>query len=196
MQLMPILSVALQEGMLYACIGLGVWVSFRVLAFPANNFGSQEPGTNAEIKKFCTDKYNVTFDLFSKVSVKGDDICDLYKYLTEQTASDVRGEIKWNFQKYLVNRKGEVTHVWSPRVAADDEPVTEAIEAARAEGILAVEMEAAALYAFAEARRKPVLCFAHVTNQMGQIGDFEKGEANGATAAIALVHAVADGWLR
>lgn len=103
---------------------------FRVLAFPANNFGSQEPGTNAEIKAFCTDKYNVTFDLFSKVSVKGDDICELYKYLTEQTASDVRGEVKWNFQKYLVNRKGEVTQVFSPRVAADDESVTEAIEAA------------------------------------------------------------------
>lgn len=72
----------------------------------------------------------------------------------------------------------------------------EAIEAARAEDILAVEMEAAALYAFAQARRKPVLCFAHVTNQMGQAGDFEKGEANGATAAIALVHAVASVWLR
>jgi uridine phosphorylase len=72
----------------------------------------------------------------------------------------------------------------------------EAIEAARAEGILAVEMEAAALYAFAQARKKPVLCFAHVTNQMGQDGDFEKGEANGAKAAIALVHAVTDCWLR
>ncbi|MGE8944512.1 nucleoside phosphorylase [Leptospira interrogans] len=72
----------------------------------------------------------------------------------------------------------------------------EAIEAAHTAGILAVEMEAAALYAFAEARNKPVLCFAHVTNQMGQIGDFEKGEANGATASIALVHAVADCWLR
>jgi uridine phosphorylase len=72
----------------------------------------------------------------------------------------------------------------------------EAIEAARAEGILAVEMEAAALYAFAEARSKPVLCFAHVTNRMGQAGDFEKGDANGATASIALVHAVADCWLR
>jgi uridine phosphorylase len=72
----------------------------------------------------------------------------------------------------------------------------EAIDAARAEGILSVEMEAAALYAFAEARRKPVLCFAHVTNQMGQIGDFEKGEANGATEAIALIHAVANCWLR
>lgn len=67
----------------------------------------------------------------------------------------------------------------------------EAIRAARAAGILAVEMEAAALYAFAEARGKPVLCFAHVTNQMGQAGDFEKGDANGATASLALVHAVA-----
>lgn len=72
----------------------------------------------------------------------------------------------------------------------------EAIEAARAEGILAVEMEAAALYAFGEARKKPVLCFAHVTNQMGQAGDFEKGEANGAIAAIELVHAVAKCLLR
>ncbi len=72
----------------------------------------------------------------------------------------------------------------------------EAIEAARTEGILAVEMEAAALYTFAKARSKPVLCFANVTNQMGQLGDFEKGEANGATVAIALVHAVADCWLR
>lgn len=72
----------------------------------------------------------------------------------------------------------------------------EAIEAARAEGILAVEMEAAALYTFSEARGKPVLCFAHVTNQMGQLGDFEKGEANGATSAIAMIHAVADCWLR
>lgn len=72
----------------------------------------------------------------------------------------------------------------------------EAIEAARAEGILAVEMEAAALYAFAEARKKPVLCFAHVTNQMGRAGDFEKGEANGATASIALLHSAAGRWLR
>ena len=71
-----------------------------------------------------------------------------------------------------------------------------AIAVARAQGILAVEMEAAALYAFAQARAKPVLCFAHVTNQMGQAGDFEKGEANGAIASLALVHAVAETWLR
>jgi uridine phosphorylase len=71
----------------------------------------------------------------------------------------------------------------------------EAIAAARADGILAVEMEAAALYAFAEARRKAVLCFAHVTNQMGQSGDFEKGEASGATASLALIRAVAEAYL-
>src|SRR4029079_7933362 len=72
----------------------------------------------------------------------------------------------------------------------------EAIAAARKAGILAVEMEAAALYAFAQARRMAVLCFAHVTNQMGQAGDFEKGEANGATASLALVHTVAETWLQ
>lgn len=71
----------------------------------------------------------------------------------------------------------------------------QAIDAARAKGILAVEMEAAALYAFAEARQKAVLCFAHVTNQMGQSGDFEKGEANGATASLALIRAVAEAYL-
>lgn len=71
-----------------------------------------------------------------------------------------------------------------------------AIEAAKAKGILAVEMEAAALYAFARARKRQVLCFAHVTNQMGREGDFEKGEANGATAALRLVAAVAKEWSR
>jgi uridine phosphorylase len=71
-----------------------------------------------------------------------------------------------------------------------------AIAAARAKGILAVEMEAAALYAFSQARNRPVLCFAHVTNRMGSEGDFEKGEANGATAAIRLITAVAERWSR
>jgi uridine phosphorylase len=71
----------------------------------------------------------------------------------------------------------------------------QAIEAARAKGVLAVEMEAAALYAFARARGKAVVCFAHVTNQMGQTGDFEKGEANGAVASLALIDSVATAWL-
>jgi nucleoside phosphorylase len=70
----------------------------------------------------------------------------------------------------------------------------ESIILARAEGILAVEMEAAALYAFAEARRKPVLCFAHVTNQMGQLGDFEKGDDNGATTSLRLIRAVTEAY--
>lgn len=86
----------------------------RVLAFPANNFGAQEPGPDAEIKKFCTEKYNVTFDLFSKISVMGDDQCDLYKYLTEETDQPIRGPIKWNFQKYLVSRDGKILHKFLP----------------------------------------------------------------------------------
>ena len=79
---------------------------FCVLAFPANNFGHQEPGTNAEIKTFCSTKYHTTFDIFSKISVKGDDQHPLYKYLTKD--SPFPGDVKWNFQKYLVDRSGKV----------------------------------------------------------------------------------------
>lgn len=79
---------------------------FEVLAFPANNFGQQEPGTNKEIKNFCYTKYSLTFPLFSKISVKGADKHPLYRYLTEQ--SPFPGEVEWNFQKYLVNRTGNV----------------------------------------------------------------------------------------
>ena len=79
---------------------------FEVLAFPANNFGQQEPGTNAEIKGFCLTKYSVSFPLFSKISVKGSDKHPLYRYLTEQ--SPFPGEVEWNFQKYLVDRSGNV----------------------------------------------------------------------------------------
>ena len=79
---------------------------FEVLAFPANNFGQQEPGTNAEIKGFCLTKYSVSFPLFGKISVKGSDKHPLYQYLTEQ--SPFPGEVEWNFQKYLVDRSGRV----------------------------------------------------------------------------------------
>ncbi|WHZ13576.1 MAG: glutathione peroxidase [Nitrospira sp.] len=79
---------------------------FEVLAFPANNFGQQEPGTNEEIKGFCLTKYSVGFPLFSKISVKGGDKHPLYQYLTEQ--SPFPGEVEWNFQKYLVDRSGNV----------------------------------------------------------------------------------------
>jgi glutathione peroxidase len=79
---------------------------FEILAFPVNNFGQQEPGTNAEIKGFCLTKYSVSFPLFSKISVKGSDKHPLYQYLTEQ--SPFPGEVEWNFQKYLVDRSGNV----------------------------------------------------------------------------------------
>ena len=79
---------------------------FEILAFPANNFGQQEPGTNAEIKGFCLTKYSVSFPLFSKISVKGSDKHPLYQYLTEQ--SPFPGDVEWNFQKYLVDRSGNV----------------------------------------------------------------------------------------
>jgi glutathione peroxidase len=79
---------------------------FTILAFPANNFGAQEPGTNPEIKTFCTTKYHTTFDLFEKISVKGSDQHPLYQYLTKD--SPYPGDVKWNFQKYLVDRNGKV----------------------------------------------------------------------------------------
>ncbi|MFM8552753.1 MAG: glutathione peroxidase [Nitrospiraceae bacterium] len=78
----------------------------EILAFPANNFGQQEPGTNQEIKSFCYTKYSLTFPLFTKISVKGGDKHPLYHYLTEQ--SPFPGEVEWNFQKYLVDRQGNV----------------------------------------------------------------------------------------
>lgn len=79
---------------------------FEILAFPANNFGQQEPGTNEEIKGFCLTKYSLTFPLFSKISVKGSDKHPLYRYLTEE--SPFPGEVEWNFQKYLVDPNGTV----------------------------------------------------------------------------------------
>ncbi len=79
---------------------------FEILAFPANNFGQQEPGSNEEIKSFCYTTYSLTFPLFSKISVKGVDKHPLYRYLTEQ--SPFPGEVEWNFQKYLVDRNGNV----------------------------------------------------------------------------------------
>src|SRR5262245_26642430 len=77
---------------------------FAIIGVPANNFGAQEPGTDPEIKQFCSSTYNVTFPMLSKVSVKGPDICPLYDYLT--TKSPKPGEIAWNFNKFLIDRKG------------------------------------------------------------------------------------------
>lgn len=82
---------------------------FTVLAFPANEFGKQEPGTDKEIKEFCTSKYSVSFPMFSKIVVKGEGQAPLYKYLTDKKAHpETGGDVEWNFAKFLVNRKGEV----------------------------------------------------------------------------------------
>jgi glutathione peroxidase len=104
---------------------------FEILGFPANNFMGQEPGTNDEIKTFCTTKYDVEFDMFSKISVKGDDKAPLYMFLTEETTNpDFAGEIQWNFEKFLVGRDGKVIARFDPRTKPDDEKVIAAIEAA------------------------------------------------------------------
>ena len=81
-----------------------------VVGFPANNFGQQEPGTATDIKTFCTKNFGVTFPLSEKVSVKGDDICPLFKYLTEAPNPDFAGEIKWNFEKFLIDKDGKLIH--------------------------------------------------------------------------------------
>ncbi|GAC1303427.1 MAG: glutathione peroxidase [Mucilaginibacter sp.] len=87
-----------------------------VVGFPANNFGEQEPGTNAVIKEFCSKNFGVTFPLSEKVSVKGDDICPLFKYLTEAPNPDFTGEIKWNFEKFLIDENGNLIHRFRSQV--------------------------------------------------------------------------------
>lgn len=101
----------------------------KIIGIPANNFGSQEPGSESEIKTFCSGK-GVTFDLFSKVSVKGGDQCPLYKYLTTHSNKEIAGDVPWNFTKYLVGRDGTVLAKWGPKTAPEDKAVTEAIEKA------------------------------------------------------------------
>lgn len=105
---------------------------FVVLGFPANNFGGQEPGSEPEIKKFCTDKYRVGFDMFSKVSVKGGDCCPLYKWLTTERGDENKfaGEIKWNFTKFLIDADGKIVARFEPRTKPDDKAVIAAIEKA------------------------------------------------------------------
>jgi glutathione peroxidase len=100
---------------------------FTVLGFPANNFGEQEPGTDTEIAEFCSLTYGVQFPMFSKISVAGDDKHPLYEYLTSQP-EPVGGEVGWNFQKYLVDREGNVVKRFGPRKPPLDPDVTSAIE--------------------------------------------------------------------
>ena len=102
---------------------------FEVLGFPANNFGGQEPGAESEIKEFCESKYKVTFPMFAKISVKGEDQNSLYKFMTsKETNPNFAGDISWNFNKFLVNRKGEVVARFSSKDTPESEAVTGAIE--------------------------------------------------------------------
>jgi glutathione peroxidase len=104
---------------------------FVILGFPANNFGSQEPGTNDEIKTFCSRKYNVSFPMYSKISVKGEDIAPLYRYLTDkETNPATGGDIKWNFTKFLVGRDGKIVTRFESKVEPQSPDVVAAVEKA------------------------------------------------------------------
>ncbi len=105
-----------------------------ILGIPCNQFGKQEPGTEKEIKSFCQTKYDVSFDMFSKIDVNGDKQTGLYGYLTKlETKPQGPGDISWNFEKFLINRKGEVIARYSPRTAPGDAGFVKAIETALAE---------------------------------------------------------------
>jgi glutathione peroxidase len=103
---------------------------FVVLGFPANDFGAQEPGSDEQIKEFCTSKYDVTFPMFSKITVKGADKPKLYQVLTE--TADPAGDIGWNFEKFLIGKDGKVAGRFKTRVSPDDAALVAAIEAALA----------------------------------------------------------------
>ncbi|MDR2064218.1 MAG: glutathione peroxidase [Prevotellaceae bacterium] len=103
--------------------------NFIIIAFPANNFGAQEPGTNQEIKEFCTANYGVTFPMMEKISVKGNDIAPIYKWLTQKTGNGKDdAEVTWNFQKFLIDENGNWVKTFSPRTSPDDEEIIKWIE--------------------------------------------------------------------
>ncbi|MCZ8198474.1 MAG: glutathione peroxidase [Flavobacterium sp.] len=103
--------------------------NFVIVGFPANNFMSQEPGTNEEIGAFCQKNYGVTFPMMSKVSVKGNDMSEVYKFLTQKSKNGLQdSEVEWNFQKYLINENGELDKVISPSVLPTDDEIVSWIE--------------------------------------------------------------------
>jgi len=104
---------------------------FTVLGFPCNDFGSQEPGTNDEIKEFCSSKYDVSFPMFDKLHVKGAERHPLYEALSGE-GSPYPGDVKWNFGKFLISRDGKILKRFEPKTAPDSPEVTQAIEAALA----------------------------------------------------------------
>ena len=96
-------------------------LNFVIVGFPANNFGSQEPGSNEQIAKFCEMNYGVTFPMMSKISVKGSDMDKVYQFLTQKSKNGLQDSaVEWNFQKYLINEQGELVKVLSPRVLPTD----------------------------------------------------------------------------
>ena len=107
---------------------------FSVLGFPCNQFGGQEPGTNADVKSFCSLTYGVTFPMFAKIDVNGGGRAPLYTWLTgEKTAPDGPGDIAWNFTKFVIGRDGAVKARFNPRVEPGDPALRAAIDAALAE---------------------------------------------------------------
>jgi glutathione peroxidase len=97
---------------------------FTIIGFPANNFGKQEPGTNREIAEFCEKNYGVTFPIMSKISVKGDDMDPLYQWLTSKSKNGVMdSDVKWNFQKYLIDENGKLVGMVDPKVKPDDDKI-------------------------------------------------------------------------
>ena len=100
-----------------------------IIGFPANNFGSQEPGTNKQIAEFCKSNYGITFPIMEKVSVKGDDIVPLFQWLTTESNPDFTGDIKWNFEKFLLDGNGKLIHRFRSKVQPFSDEIVTAIEA-------------------------------------------------------------------
>jgi glutathione peroxidase len=103
-----------------------------VLGFPSNDFGAEEPENETKIAAFCESNYHITFPLFSKLAVRGDDITPLFTYLTKEANPKLKGDVHWNFSKFLINRKGKLVARFSSDVAPDDPELTVAIENALA----------------------------------------------------------------
>ncbi len=105
-----------------------------ILAFPCNQFGKQEPGTASDIREFCSTNYGVTFDLFAKVDVNDEGACDLYQHLTSlETKPKGPGKIGWNFEKFVIDRQGQVVGRFEPRTKPDAPEVIKLLEGALAE---------------------------------------------------------------
>ena len=103
--------------------------NFIIIGFPANNFGGQEPGSDKEIASFCQENYGVTFPMMSKISVKGDDMHEVYHFLTEKSKNGLENSVvAWNFQKYLLNEKGELVKVIAPKTLPTDTSIISWIE--------------------------------------------------------------------